>query len=84
MASNLVRAHVVVAGKTFGLFEGGGVPESCVNPGDRAGGGDQLRPGQATELVAIPGVPDELQKKETVGATEGRGTRKQPRGQFFF
>jgi len=82
MAANFVSPHVAVWGQALGLFEGGGVPEARVNPGDRAGGGDQLRPGQAAKLVAISGVPDKLQKKKTVGTAEGGGTRKQPRGQF--
>ena len=84
MSLNLVRPHVTVLRQAFGFSEDGGVPESGVDPGNRPGGGNQLRPGQTAELVAIPGIPDELQKQKTVGAAEGSGTRKQPRGQFSF
>ena len=82
MSADLVGTHVVMAGQVFGFSEGGRVPKPGVDSGDGPRGGGKLGPGQTAELVAIPGIPDELQKQKTVGAAKGSGTRKQPRGQF--
>ena len=82
MAAEFVSPHVVVVRKAFGLFQGRRVPEPSVNPGDRTGGGNQFRPAQTPELVAIPSIADELQQQESIGTTESSRTRKQPRGQF--
>jgi len=53
-----------------------------MDPGDTAGGGGEIGPAQALELVGIPGAADLLEKEEAVGAALGGGAGIKAWGKF--